>query len=184
MMAKRAMVVFAEGFEEIEAVTPVDVLRRAGVRVELVGVEALEVAGAHGVRLRMDRVLAAEEEVDAVILPGGMPGAENLSGSERLLEVLRTQLAKGRVVGAICASPGLVLGRHGLLKGRRATCYPGFEEYFGPGATYVKETVLEDGGLVTSRGPGTALAFALALAGVLAGREAAEGLAEGMLYSG
>lgn len=181
-MARRAVIVFAEGFEEIEAVTPADILRRAGVKVELVGLEAIEVTGAHGITFKMDRVLADVEDADAVILPGGLPGAENLAASERLAKVLKTQLESGRLVSAICASPGLVLGLRGILKGRCATCYPGFESNFGPEATHVDETVVKDGNVLTSRGPGTAFAFGIALARELAGATVADQLASDMLY--
>jgi len=182
-MPKRAIIVFAEGFEEIEAVTPADVLRRAGVQVALVGLDAMEVRGAHGIAMKMDRTLGPEEDADAIILPGGMPGAENLAGSARLREILMTHASAGKVIAAICASPGLVLGSHGLLDGKRATCYPGFERYFGAGAVYVRDDVVCDGNIITSRGPGTAFAFALALARVLAGEATAADLEKRMLYS-
>jgi 4-methyl-5(b-hydroxyethyl)-thiazole monophosphate biosynthesis len=182
MENRKAIIVFAEGFEEVEALTPADVLRRAGVDVALVGLERLVVEGAHGIALQMDRTLREREEVDAVILPGGMPGAENLSRSKTLLNILRGQLKSGKMVAAICASPGLVLGRNGLLKGRRATCYPGFEKHFGADAMFVEERVVKDGNLITSRGPGTAFDFALALTKELAGEKRAEEVGKGMLY--
>ena len=181
-MAKKAIIVLAEGFEEIEAVTPADILRRAGVAVELVGLEGMEVRGAHGIVFKTDRLLGEEEEVDAVILPGGLPGAENLAASEKLAQVLRRQVKAGKLVAAICASPGLVLGWHGIMDGRRGTCYPGFEGHFGTGAEYVEEPVVLDDKVMTSRGPGTAFAFGLALARELAGAEAAERLRQGMVY--
>jgi len=181
-MAAKAIIVFAEGFEEIEAATPADILRRAGVEVELVGLDAPEVTGAHGMTFHMDRVLGEREEADAVILPGGMPGAENLAGSEKLGGVLKSQLAAGRVVAAICASPGLVLARHGILDGKRATCYPGFETHFGPTTEYKTDTVVKDGNVVTSRGPGTAFAFGLALAAELADEETAVKLSRNMVF--
>jgi len=181
-MAAKAIIVFAEGFEEIEAATPADILRRAGVEVELVGLDARDVTGAHGITFRMDRVLAPQEDADAVILPGGMPGAENLAASEKLAGVLKAQAAAGRIVAAICASPGLVLARHGILDGRRATCYPGFESHFGPTTEYKTDAVVKDGKVVTSRGPGTAFAFGLALAAELAGKAAAERLSRDMVF--
>jgi len=181
-MAGKAIIVFAEGFEEIEALTPADILRRAEVAVELVGLDGMDVTGAHGIGVKMDRVLREEEAVDAMILPGGLPGAENLAGSEKLAKVLKKQMESGKLVAAICASPGLVLGRHGIMEGRRGTCYPGFEGYFGKGARYVAEAVVKDGNVLTSRGPGTAFAFGLALARELAGAEVADGVAQRMLY--
>jgi len=177
-----AIVVLAEGFEEIEAVTPVDVLRRAGVDVALVGLDALTVTGAHGVVFQADRLLTDNEAVDAVILPGGLPGADNLAASSVLAGVLKAQAAQGKLVAALCASPGCVLAPLGLLDGKRATCYPSFEERFPPSATYVVEDVVKDGNILTSRGPGTAFPFALALARELAGESVADELARGMLH--
>ena len=183
-MAKKAMIVFAEGFEEIEAVTPADILDRAGVTVELVGLDAMEVTGAHGVTFKMHRLLEETEDVDAVILPGGLPGAENLAASEKLGHVLKTQMQSGKLVAAICASPGAVLGRHGITDGKRATCYPGWEENFSADTTYLTDTVVKDGNLITSRGPGTAFDFGLALARELSAPETADELAQKMLHGG
>jgi 4-methyl-5(b-hydroxyethyl)-thiazole monophosphate biosynthesis len=182
-MAKRAIVVLAEGFEEIEAVTVVDILRRAGVEVEVIGLDALYVTGAHTITMKTDRILNDSEDVDAVVLPGGLPGADNLAASEKLRGVLEAQSTAGRLVAAICASPACVLAPHGLLDGRKATCYPGFEERFGASTTHVAEDVVQDGNILTSRGPGTAPAFGLALARELAGQETADELAKGMLYT-
>ena len=182
-MAKRAIVVLAEGFEEIEAVTPVDILRRAGVAVEVVGLDAEAVTGAHGVTFQADRVLGDTEDVDAVILPGGLPGAANLAASAKLAAVLEAQAAAGKLVAAICATPAFVLPQLGLLDGKRATCYPGCQEKFGATTTYVADEVVKDGNILTSRGPGTAFAFGLALACELAGDAKADELAEGMLYA-
>jgi 4-methyl-5(b-hydroxyethyl)-thiazole monophosphate biosynthesis len=181
-MAKKAIIVLAEGFEEIEAVTPADILRRAGVEVELVGLEATEVTGAHGITFGADRVLAEREDADAVILPGGLPGADNLAASAKLAGVLEAQAAAGKLVAAICASPGCVLAKHGLLDGKKATCYPSFEERFDPSTTYATDAVVKDGNILTSRGPGTAFAFGLALARELAGAAKADELAQAMLY--
>jgi len=182
-MPKRAVIVFAKGFEEIEAVTPADILRRAGVSVELVGLDGMEVTGAHGITLKMDRLLKEREDVDAVILPGGMPGTDNLAASSKLVAVLKEQLAAGRIVAAICAAPGLVLGRHGLLDGRRATCFPGCQMHFGRHATYVEASVVSDGNVITSRGAGTAFDFGLTLVRHLAGDGVAGQLADRMVYA-
>jgi len=178
-----AVIVFAEGFEEIEAVTPADVLRRAGVEVELVGLEAAEVAGAHGITFKMDRMLGDSEEADAIVLPGGLPGAEHLAASKRLADILSAQAKRGGIVAAICASPAYVLAEHGLLNDRRATCYPSCRDRLPAGTTYVDEPVVKSGNIITSQGPGTALAFALALARELAGPAKADELARGMLVA-
>lgn len=180
-MPPKAIVVFAEGFEEIEGLTQVDILRRAEVETELVGLDSMEVTGAHGITVKMDRVLAETENADAVILPGGLPGAENLGKSERLGKVLRAQRDAGKLVAAICAAPACALAKHGILEGKKATCYPGFEGRFGPKTTYVVEDVVKDGNVATSRGPGTALRFAVELVRVLAGGEKADELAKGTL---
>lgn len=179
----KAIVVLAEGFEEIEAVTPVDILRRAGVEVELVGLDAPEVTGAHGVTFKADRVLQECEDAGAVILPGGLPGADNLAASDKLAGVLKAQCESGKLVAAICASPACVLAGLGIIDGKRATCYPGFEGRFSADTEYVVEDVVKDGNVITSRGPGTAFAFGLALARELAGPDAADQLAEGMLHA-
>lgn len=183
-MAKTAIIIFADGFEEIEAVTPADILRRAGVEVALVGLEAMEVRGAHGIVFKMDRLLGDEENIDAIILPGGLPGAENLAASEKLANILKHRLAAGELIAAICASPGLVLGQHGIMNHKQGTCYPGFESHFGDKARYIEKSVVIDGNVITSRGPGTAFAFGLALARELAGGEIAEQLQRGMLSAG
>lgn len=182
-MARKAIVVLAEGFEEIEAVTPIDVLRRADVDVEVVGLEAQAVTGAHGVTFQADRVLSDTEDVDAVILPGGLPGADNLAASAKLAAVIQAQVAAGKLVAAICATPAWVLPQLGLLDGKRATCYPGCQDKFGSTTTYVTDDVVKDGCVLTSRGPGTAFDFALALARELAGAAKADELAQAMLYA-
>jgi 4-methyl-5(b-hydroxyethyl)-thiazole monophosphate biosynthesis len=182
-MAKKAIVVFADGFEEIEAVTPVDILRRAEVQVEMVGLDKEMVTGSHGITVKMDRVLRDTEPADAIILPGGMPGSENLARSGRLGRALQAQAAAGRLVAAICAAPALALAPLGVLKGRRATCYPGFEKHFPPDARPAADDVVIDGNVLTSRGPGTAFAFGIALARQLAGPAVADRLAKGTQFS-
>ena len=184
-MSKKVLVPIAEGTEEIEAVCIIDTLRRAGAEVTVASVgEKLEVAASRGVKLVADRQLAdcVNETYDLIALPGGMPGAEHLAASEKLAGVLKAQAAVGRLVAAICASPGLVLASLGILDGKRATCYPGFESHFGPTTEYRTDAVVTDGKVVTSRGPGTAFAFGLALAAELAGSETAEELSRGMVF--
>lgn len=177
-----ALVILAPGFEEIEAATPIDVLRRAGVEVTVAGLDALEVRGSRGLTVRADCLLAeAPKEVDVLVLPGGMPGASNLAGSEDLGARLREGYAAGRWVAAICAAPAVVLAPLGLLDGKRATCYPGFEERFSEEVEFSEEMVVVAGRIVTSRGPGTALEFSLVLVEELVSKEVAEGLRKGML---
>jgi 4-methyl-5(b-hydroxyethyl)-thiazole monophosphate biosynthesis len=181
-MAKTVLVVLADGFEEIEAVTPIDVLRRAGLEVTVAGVGKKRVEGAHGVRFEADVELERFSGTpDAIVLPGGMPGAKNLAASRELAALLGRLNAAGKVIGAICAAPGVVLAPQGLLEGRKATCYPGYEKGFGPKTTFTASRVVWDGNVVTSRGPGSALEFALELAAKLAGEAVAAKLSEGML---
>lgn len=177
----RAAVLLAEGFEELEAVTLIDVLRRAGVEVVGLGVTGTTVRGSHGISMLAERALAsgAQEAWDLVVLPGGMPGASTLRDDPRVQAFLRAQRARGTALAAICAAP-IALGRAGLLAGRRATCFPGFEDQLG-GATVSQEVVVEDGNVITSRGPGTALAFALALVARLQGPAKADELRAAML---
>ena len=178
-----ACILLADGFEEIEAVTVADVLRRAEVETVLVGTKAGTVTGAHGIELRADAVLpeVTDRAWDLVALPGGMPGATNLRDDPAVCALLRRQVAEGRIAGAICAAP-IALAAAGVLEGRRATCYPGFRDQLG-GATYEKAPVVTDGPVITSRGPGTALSFALTLTAELCGTAVRDRLAAAMLVT-
>lgn len=179
-----AVVVLADGCEEIEAVTPIDVLRRAGVEVVAAGLTARTVRGAHGLEFAADALLVdAPTDPDAIVLPGGMPGAANLGADEALRARVRRVAASGGVVAAICAAPAMALGPTGVLVGRRATCYPGFEDRLGAGVTFTDQRMVVDGPFVTSRGPGTALEFSLAIVTALVGPEVAARLASGMLVA-
>lgn len=180
----RAVVLLAPGFEEIEAVTVIDVLRRAGVETSSLGTAGQQVKGAHGIVVRADGLLGehAAETWDLIVLPGGMPGAVNLRDDAAVLELLARQERRGGALAAICAAP-IVLARAGLLEGRAATCYPGFEDQLG-GADVRDERVVVDGPMTTSRGPGTAIEFALSLVEQLVGQDQAESLAASMLAVG
>jgi 4-methyl-5(b-hydroxyethyl)-thiazole monophosphate biosynthesis len=173
---KRVLVPLAEGFEELEAVTIVDILRRAGIEVVIASLAGSPVTGSHGIRLAADTPLAAlaEQEFDMIALPGGMPGAEHLKKDPRIGEIVRRLHDQGRPVAAICAAP-MVLAAAGVLDGRRATSYPGFLEGAAK-STVVGDAVVVDQGVITSRGPGTALDFALALVEQLAGRGVREAI--------
>src|SRR5687767_1843058 len=159
----RACVLLAPGFEEIEAVTIIDVLRRGEIDTVVLGVEDLRVEGSHQISISADRTLvdALEEKWDLVVLPGGMPGAANLRDSEVVQRFLKQQDEAGAKLGAICAAP-IALAKANLLNGKKATSYPSFEKQV-TGATYRREPVVVDGRIITSRGPGTALDFALKL---------------------
>jgi 4-methyl-5(b-hydroxyethyl)-thiazole monophosphate biosynthesis len=169
---KRVLVPLAEGFEELEAVTIIDILRRAGLEVVIASLADSPVSGSHGIRLEADAPLGAllEQQFDMIALPGGMPGAERLKQDPRIAALVRRLHRDGRPVAAICAAP-MVLAAAGVLADRRATSYPGFLD--GTAAsTVVGDAVVVDRGVITSRGPGTALDFALALVEELEGRAA------------
>ncbi|MCG5031448.1 DJ-1/PfpI family protein [Mesosutterella sp. OilRF-GAM-744-9] len=178
----KASVFFADGFEEIEALTAVDLLRRGGVQVDMVSVgEGLERTGAHGVKVLCEHTLAQArwDSADMLVLPGGWPGAENLCRSEPLrAKLLEFAADPRRWIGAICAAP-YVLGSLGLLRGRRATCYPGFEEKL-EGAVATGARVERDGRIITGRGPGAATEFALALLEALEGGQKAGEVRDGL----
>ena len=164
-MLKHALVVLADGFEEVEAVTPIDLLRRAGIEVTTVSITGTTtVTGSHGIQVIADMTLAeaAGKPFDALILPGGMPGSANLAASAELDAVLKQAAAEGRIIAAICAAPAVVLAPKGYLKGRRFTGYPGTEKDVD-GALFVPEKTVTDENLITSRGAGTAGLFALAI---------------------
>lgn len=179
---KTFYVFLAEGFEEVEALTPVDVLRRAGLPVKTVSVTGVQtVSGAHGVPVQADCLFdeVKEEDTEMIVLPGGLPGATNLDAHEGLSRLIRTFAEAGRPLSAICAAP-LVYGKRGLLKGKKATCYPGFENYL-EGAEYTAALVEEDGNFITGKGPGAAMAFAFAIAEKYVGTAKVQELKKGMM---
>jgi protein deglycase len=171
----RVLVPLAEGFEEIEAVTIVDLLRRADIEVHTASLASRRVTGSHGITVEADLSLddAQAADYDMIVLPGGMPGAEHLKNDLRVIALLREFAAAGRFTAAICAAPG-VLAHAGLLEGREATSFPGFlRADSAPGIRLSESPVVVDGKVVTSRGPGTAIEFSLALIGLLRGGEVA-----------
>ena len=180
---KKAIVLLANGFEEVEAVTPIDFLRRAGIQVVTAGVGGEKITGAHDVKMLADvDVKKAGADYDAVVIPGGMPGASNIAASKEADAIIRNFFEKGKLVAAICASPAVVLAPKGILKGKNATCYPGFEkDLTAAGASFLESRVVRDGNLITSRGPGTAAEFAFEIIGYLLGPEAAKPIIEGTL---
>lgn len=167
------LVPLAQGCEELEAVTIIDLLVRAGVEVVTAGLEEGPVTASRGVVLLPQMTLdeALKRDYDMVVLPGGMPGAEHLDNDPRIAELLRKTADSGRFIAAICAAPK-VLANAGLLAGKRATSFPGFVDKMGlPDVDYRQEAVVQDGKVITSRGPGTAMDFTLALIENLLGRE-------------
>ena len=166
-------VILADGFEEIEALTPVDVLRRAGAEVKTVGIMGRYAVGAHGITVKCD-LCSDEDELDLsscemIIFPGGMPGADNIDKYEHTSSYIESVLSHGGFAGAICAAP-MVLGKRGYLVGKKAVCFPGFEGYL-EGAELCDADAVRDGQIVTSRCMGTAMSFALELVECLYGAE-------------
>ncbi len=165
----------ADGLEEVECLAACDVLKRAGVEVEMVSVnEGREVTGSHRVRIICDSSIgekAGFDDADVLFLPGGMPGTLNLMNCTRLTEALKIQYQRGGRIAAICAAPS-ILGKLGFLEGREATCYPGFEDKLA-GARYTKKGVVTDGNITTARGLGYALDLGIELTGLLVSREKA-----------
>lgn len=184
-MAK-VYVFLADGFEDVEALIPVDVLRRGGQDVVTVSVmdDSQTVESAHGVTMIADTWIGDCDLTDAdlLLLPGGMPGASNLYACEPLRQALVNQQEEGKMVAAICASPAVVLGQMGLLQGYRATCYPGFEQLLS-GAEYTGKLCTVDGNIITGEGPAAAFPFAYALLAILQDEATAQQIADGMRYT-
>lgn len=182
-MKKQICVFLADGFEEIEGLTVVDLLRRAGIEVITVSITNDKlIHGAHGIDVLADKLFdeVNYEEMDMAVLPGGMPGTLNLGEHEGLKSVLEKFYEEKKYIAAICAAPS-VLGKYGMLKGRKATSYPGFEEAL-VGAEYVYDEVAVDDFVITSRGMGTAIAFSLKLIEKLVGEEISEKIGKSIIY--
>ncbi len=179
---KKVCVLLADGFEEVEGLTPVDYLRRAGLEVRVAGVTGRDVTGGHDIRIDTDLTLdELDEDFDAIVVPGGGKGSENIAASADAVALIKRHFAAGKLVAAICAAPAVVLhGACGLLSGRRFTCFPGLERNVR-GATFVAERVVVDGNLITARAAGCAGEFSRAIIASLLGQTAADKLAETVL---
>lgn len=164
----------AEGFEEIEAVTVVDILRRADIKVQTAGVGGKMITGAHGITLEADTTIENIElyKAKGIVLPGGMPGTKNLENSMAVQNAIDHCESNGKLIGAICAAP-MILGHRGMLKGRKATIFKGMQEHL-VGAEYINKTAVSDGKIITGNGPMAAIDFSLALVGALAGEDKAD----------
>lgn len=178
----KVYIFLADGFEEIEALTPVDVLRRAGVEAVTVSVMGrMNVLGSHEITVGADMLLEQQNtadylDADMIFLPGGGKGTENLAADKRLAEIINEFVKAGKKLAAICAAPS-VYGRMGLLVGKKATCFPGFENYM-LGANCTGEGVVTDGQFTTGKGMGVSLPFALKLVEILVSKDAADQLAD------
>ncbi|MBQ7039763.1 MAG: DJ-1/PfpI family protein [Clostridia bacterium] len=171
----------AEGFEEIEALTVVDILRRAGISVNTVSVTGEKIViGGHGIGVETDILIDDADVSDMLFLPGGMPGVTNLENTPAVKELILNYKKSGKYISAICAAPS-ILGKMNLLCGRKAACYPGFEEYLN-GAEVLYEPVVKDGNILTSRGAGTAAELAFTVVEILKDKETATKLRKGMIY--
>ncbi len=182
-MAK-VLIPVADSVEDIETVTIIDVLRRAGFEVSVASIyEHKQITAARGTKIEADCLLSTclTEEWDLIALPGGMPGAEHLSNHAPLIARLKEQAASDKFYAALCASPAVVLARHGLLSGKQATCYPSMQNKL-PETSHAAETTVVDGNCITSQGPATAMEFALALVAALSGNELRQQLAKALLY--
>lgn len=182
-MTQRALISIADGVEDLECVTLIDVLRRAEIEVVVGSIESRRmITCARGTRLTADTMLVdvLAQPFDLIVLPGGMPGAQRLAESEPLAERVREQAKAGKLFAAICAAPAVALQQYGVLKQRRMTCYPTFSDRLS-GCVFVDQPVVVDGNCITSQGPGTALEFALTLVEQLAGRAMRRQVAEAML---
>lgn len=182
-MAK-VYVFLANGFEDVEALAPIDILRRGEVEVVTVSINSDEfVTSAHGVTMKADKTFDTAgdfSDADLMLLPGGMPGAKNLNEHEGVRKALLRQHEAGRRIGAICAAP-MVLGSLGILQGRRATCYPGFEDTL-LGAAYTEELVTVDGHITTGRGPAAAFPYGYQLLSYFRKANDVEAIEQGMIY--
>lgn len=170
----------ANGFEEIEALLPLDLMRRAGLEVTTVGIGGKDITGSHGITVKADIVDAdfADNAPECVILPGGMPGTKNLDASPVVHKALDDALENNSLICAICAAP-MILGKRGILRGKKATCFPGFEEYLE--GAIVGGRAVRDGQVITGVGMGAALEFGIEIVAALKGREEAEKLAAAVL---
>lgn len=181
---KKIAAMFADGFEEVEALAVVDLLRRAEVETTMISVmgHRTQVRGAHGITVMTDACLddISMDSYDGIFLPGGMPGADNLEDCDELCDAIIEFNGRGKLLAAICAAPK-IYGRLGILRGRKATCFPGFEHEL-LGAELSRENVAEDGHIVTSRGMGTAIELGLRLVSVLKGSKEAEELSKNIQY--
>lgn len=177
-------VFLAKGFEELEALAPVDVLRRAGVEVKTVGVTGKRVSGSHGISINCDITIAEAtfDELDGIVLPGGLPGTTNLEVDETVQKFIDYCAENGKIIGAICAAP-MILGHKGLLRGKNAVCYTGFEKEL-TGAHMLDRPAVRDGNIVTGWGAGGAMEFALLyLEAISESQELAKKIARNMRFS-
>lgn len=179
----KAVVFFADGTEEIEALTVVDLLRRAKIETYLVSVtDDKKITGSHDITVMADKVFEEVDfdDVDMLVIPGGMPGTLKLKACDKLADKIKEFHKSGKGLAAICAAP-IVLGANGVLKDKKATCYPGFEDEL-MAKEFVANPVVKEGNVITSRGLGTAIEFSSAIIEYLCNKETADGILNGIIY--
>lgn len=180
---KKVCVILADGFEEVEAITPADYLRRAGIEVVVAGIGGREIVGGHGMEFTADAALddIDDEDFDCVVVPGGGGGSKAIAADQTAVKLIQRLAGKGRLVAAICAAPALVLGEAcGMLGGRRFTCYPGMEKHV-KGGLFEPSRVVVDGNIITARAAGCAGEFSIAIIHALAGAAKADEVADSVL---
>jgi len=181
---KKAIVLLTKGFEEVEALTVVDVLRRGGVHCITCSIDgAEEVLGSHSIHVKANNLIEKVDvdKYDALVIPGGMPGAAHLRDSKKVIDLVKKFNSENKILAAICAGP-IVFGKAGVLEGKKVTSYPGFEGELGT-VTYCKDIVVQDGNIITSRGPATAMYFSFKILESLVDNETVENLREAMLMN-
>lgn len=181
---KKVLLLLAEGFEEVEALTIVDYLRRMDIVVDTVSIGGKNVQGAHGINIEADKKIEAIDDIknyDGLVIPGGIPGATNLRDDDRVIKLVKEFNQEQKIIAAICAGP-IVLERAGILKGKKVTSYPGFEDELKE-SVYKEELVVQDGNIITARGPAVAIYFAIKLVENLVGEEKASELRRDILLN-
>ena len=174
----KVLVPLAEGFEETEAITVIDILRRAGIDTVTAALSKNPVTGSHKIPVIADKLLDENEEFNAIALPGGMPGSSNLRDDPRIIKIIKKINASGGLTAALCAAP-IVLSKAEVLKGKKYTCYPGFEDQI-TGGIFVDKNVVVDGNIITGKGAGHAVRFGLAIVAFLKGDAAAKQVSDGL----
>ncbi|MDA3938807.1 MAG: DJ-1/PfpI family protein [Spirochaetia bacterium] len=181
---KKITVLIATGFEEIEAITPIDILRRGGLDVVTAGIGDTKITGSHGIKIECDATIEQinADDFDGVVIPGGLPGASNISESSEANQFIKSMYRDKKLIAAICASPSMVLSPLKILDGMKSTGYPGFESEFSDFVEIKTENVVVDGNFITSKGPGTAADFSFAILEYLLGKEKMDSVAQSMLF--
>ena len=176
----KILVPLAPGFEEMEAITVIDILRRAELNIVTAAISENPVKGSHNIKITADTMLNENDKYNAIVLPGGMPGTNNLKDDKRIISLIKSINKSGGITAAICAAP-IVLAEAGVLSGKKYTCYPGFEDDI-KNAFFQPESVVADGNIITSRGAGTAIPFALKLVEILAGKASSSEVEKSIMW--